>query len=78
MPRITWRDRYRPLIGDIIGKLGTEDMRSVRRALRLAFPGPRAYFCLRIWRDECRVQLGLKVKKPPRNLRPDPNQKDLF
>lgn len=78
MPRTTWRDRYRPIVADVIAKIGTQDLRSVRRALRSAFPGPRAYHCLKIWRDECRLQLGLKPKKPPRNLRPDPQQKDLF
>jgi len=61
---MTWRDRARPLIAKVISRVGTEDMKGLRKALREAFPfGPRDYHPYKIWLDEIRVQLGTKPEK---------------
>jgi len=58
----TWRDRARPIIFEVIEQVGKEDMKSLRKALRDAYPwGERKYHPYKIWLDEIRVQLGEKT-----------------
>jgi hypothetical protein len=60
---MTWRDRCRPIIAEVIRRVGTEDDRALRRELRNAFPfGVRNYHPYKIWLDEIRVQLGTKPR----------------
>ena len=66
MSRETWRDKARPIIQAVIAKHGIDDLRTLRRALRDAYPwGPRQYHPYKIWCDEVRVQLGLKPEPEP-------------
>jgi len=48
-----WRDSARPIIAEVIARVGRDDMKALRRALREAYPfGPRQYYPYRIWLDE--------------------------
>jgi hypothetical protein len=59
-----WRDSARPIIAEVIARVGRDDMKALRRALREAYPfGPRQYYPYRIWLDEIKEQLGLKPHK---------------
>ena len=56
----TWRDHARPIIAEVIRKIGTEDMQALRKALREAYPfGFKENHPYKIWLSEIRVQLGL-------------------
>ena len=58
-----WRDHARPIIAEVIGRVGTADLKALRKALREAYPfGVRNYHPYRIWLDEIKVQLGTKPK----------------
>lgn len=58
------RDHYRPIIAAIIARVGTDDMKALRKTLRDEFPDPpRDYHPYKIWLDEISVQLGTKAKK---------------
>jgi hypothetical protein len=79
---MTWRDHCRPIIARIIAEVGTEDRKSLRDALRAAYPyGVRRYHPYRIWCHEIRVQLGL-VKMATiermKRARPCEGQRELF
>lgn len=57
-------DHYRPLIAAIIARVGTADMRLLRKVLREEFPDPpHKYHPYKIWLDEIAVQLGTKGKR---------------
>ena len=76
---MTWRDRARPLIAQVISRVGTEDMKGLRKALREAYPwGPREYHPYRIWLDEIRVQLGTKQEKPKPEPSSPSSERGLF
>jgi len=61
---VTWRESYRPIIAEVIERVGTDDMKVLRKALRDAFPSPpRKYHPYKMWLDEVKVQLGTK-KRP--------------
>lgn len=74
MSRETFRDYCRPIIGEVIERVGRDDMRALRKALREAFPlhgrDCHPYF---VWQDEIRNQLKIKPKHVP-----DPQQPELF
>ena len=79
----TWRDAARPVIARVIKEVGTDDLKRLRVALRAAYPfGQYAYHPLKIWLDEIRVQLGLKVVKDrkamPKVVEPLNGQRELF
>lgn len=58
------RDHYRPIIASIIARVGTSDMRLLRKVLRDEFPDPpHRYHPYKIWLDEIAVQLGTKKRK---------------
>lgn len=79
---MTWREIVKPIIAGVLRKLGRRrDVARAEAALFVHYPWPhrrgRRY---RIWRDEIRIQLGLR---PPRwrcsSQVPDsPGQKRLF
>jgi hypothetical protein len=57
---MTWREQFRPIIVDVIQRVGTADMTKLRQELREAFPaGPRSMYPYRVWLDEINAQLGL-------------------
>lgn len=75
----TWRDKARPIIASVIERVGTDDMRTLRRELRKAFPfGARELHPYRIWRHECRVQLGEVRRFRARVISPMTGQGKLF
>lgn len=57
----TWRAISAPIIAEIVRRVGREDVRALRKALREAYPfGPRQHWPYKVWCDEVRAQLGLK------------------
>lgn len=80
---MTWRDQARPIIAEVIRRVGTADRKQLRAALREAYPwGPRQYHPYRIWCHEIRVQLGeVKPRSPHprvRHVQPSAGQRELF
>lgn len=74
MTEMTWRDRCRPLIAQTIQEHQDKDMKSVRKALREAYPwDQRSLHPYKIWCSEVRRQLGIGPEP-----KPDPNQMQLF
>jgi len=74
----TWRDVARPIIAEVMARVGSDDPGRLKRELFDAYPfGQREYHPYKIWLDEIRVQKGLKTlgRKPKP---PDPNQGRLF
>jgi hypothetical protein len=62
----THRDRVRPIIARIIESAGTKDMKSLRAALRAAYPyGVRKYWPYKVWCSEIQIQLGLRKTRFP-------------
>lgn len=60
----TWRDMARPIIARVIQEHESDDIRSIRRALREAYPfGERKYWPYKVWCDEVREQLGLNKRR---------------
>ena len=55
---MTWRQRAAPIIADTIARVGRDDPKALRKALRDAYPfGERANYPYKAWRDEVRAQL---------------------
>jgi hypothetical protein len=76
-----WREIAKPIISAVLDDLRGEDSRTIRKALRDAYPfGERRYHPYKIWCDEVAVQLGTKKHKgrPLVTHEPDPNQPELF
>ncbi|NLE06851.1 MAG: hypothetical protein GX638_18895 [Crenarchaeota archaeon] len=64
---MTWRDRARPIIAAVIAANQGEDERTIRLALRYAYPwGERAMHPYKVWCDECNKQIEA-MKKIERN-----------
>lgn len=75
----TWRDRFRPLIAELISKLGDIPVEEKRKALRGSCPATfRGYFPYKIWCDEVKVQLKLKVNPRDKQVKSTKGQKPLF
>lgn len=83
---MTWRDRFKPIIREVIQETGTDDMRLLRQKLRDAFPaGPRQYHPYKIWLDEINRQLGLGkhkrselIAQEKKHFEPLEGQQELF
>jgi hypothetical protein len=74
----TWRDRFRPLIAEVIERHG-RDAPGLRAALRKAFPcPPRENHPYQIWLDEIRVQLGLRKFRKRKEPAPQQGQGELW
>jgi hypothetical protein len=55
----TWRNDCRPIIAEVIQRVGTKDPKALRAALLEAYPyGQRSMHPYKIWRDEIRRQLN--------------------
>ncbi|MEQ9223795.1 MAG: hypothetical protein RJQ08_11690 [Salinisphaeraceae bacterium] len=55
---MTWRQRAAPIIADTIARVGRDDPKALRKALRDAYPfGERANYPYKAWLDEVRAQL---------------------
>lgn len=60
MPRTSWRDRYRPIIGKIIEENKGLPLREIQKKLREACPITNS-FPYRAWCLEVRLQLKLPL-----------------
>jgi hypothetical protein len=61
---MTWRDIHRPRIRAIIENVGTDDKKALKQALFDGWDyGARENHPYKIWLDEIRRQLGLKIQK---------------
>jgi len=57
----TWRDVARPIIRKVVERVGLEDRKALKKALKEAYPwGERKYHPYKIWCDEIHIQLGLR------------------
>lgn len=53
------RDVARPIIADVITRVGRDDQKALRAALRDAYPwGERAHWPYKVWCDEVQRQLS--------------------
>lgn len=60
----TWRDHARPIVARVLAATQGMDERTIRRALRAAYPfGERRYHPYKIWNDEIAVQRDLKHQR---------------
>jgi hypothetical protein len=84
---MTWRETLRPIILDVIRKLGpprrmtSQFRRRAEAALFVAYPyRKRSGRQYRIWRDEIRIQLGLRPRRPRTSSQPSDSrgQRHLF
>lgn len=84
---MTWREKLRPRILQVIEENRGKTVKEIRMALREAYPFSRKYgpkHQYKIWCDEVNKQLGLRIpkgKSPKRDQQEvitDPNQPDLF
>lgn len=66
-----WREKAAPIIADVIRQVGRDDEKTLRKALRDAYPfGERRYYPYKVWRDEIKKQVGRRSANS--------NQADLF
>jgi adenine-specific DNA glycosylase len=57
---MTWRDRAKPIISQVIATHRDEPILDIRRVLRDAYPfGPRKYHPYKVWCSEVRLQLAV-------------------
>ena len=74
-----WRSKARPIIATVLAANAGKDERTIRRALRVAYPfGPRLHHPYKIWCDEIRIQRGRKKIKVRELQLPDERQRELF
>lgn len=64
----SWRDEARPVVADVVRRVGLTDRKALRVALRDAYPfGERAYWPYKAWLAEVRAQTGgLRADRKPR------------
>ncbi len=76
---VTWRESFAPIIASILEQCEGMDLKAKRKALRDGFPGgERKYHPYKIWLDECKVQLKLKVDWREKQVESAPGQQSLF
>ena len=79
---MSWREHARPIIAAVIARVGTDDMKALRAALKEAYPyGPRQYYPYKTWCHEIRVQLGLVTmwsRQREKAKQPCEGQQELF
>jgi hypothetical protein len=82
--RETWRDQVRPLVAECVesGQAAGLSGRQLQRYVNRSYPwgGTVGAWGLKVWRDECRVQLKLKAPKVPGRQppKPSPDQLEMF
>ena len=78
----TWRDYARPVIAEVINRVGIDDPKLLRKELSDAYPFfEKENHPYRIWLDEIKRQLGQLPplgQRKPKEKEIDPNQIDLF
>lgn len=59
MAKSYWRQRACEVIGRVIARVGTSDIKQLRRALQAAYPfGERAYTPYKMWLKEVNARLA--------------------
>lgn len=77
----TWRDHCRPIIAEVIQRVGTEDPKALKLALRKAYPyGERSMHPYKVWLSEIKRQLSPPGTAYRRRLVPEeaPGQLSLL
>lgn len=71
---MTWRDRFRPIIGGVLAEVGAGDMKKLRKALREAWPytGTKPSWLSQVWYSEINIQLGKRPKLGRGGRKPGP------
>lgn len=65
----TWRDISRPIIADVIGRVGRDDPKKLKKALFEAYPfRERRFWPYKVWLDEIKIQLHGKKSKSKMSL----------
>lgn len=64
----SWRGLAEPIISEVIARVGRDDEKALRDALRDAYPfGERAHWPYKVWGDEVRRQIdGRRLVGDPR------------
>lgn len=71
-----WRDKAAPIIACVIREHGRGDMKTLRRALREAYPfGERRAWPYKVWLAEVKRQLGHPLRRPAAT---NPEQIEMF
>jgi len=74
---MSWADAAAPIVGEVIRRVGRNDMRLLRKALVDAYPfGERANTPYKAWLAEVRRQLGHPLNVPKAD--PQNQQTDMF
>jgi hypothetical protein len=61
---VSWRDRARPIVAEVLRATSGQDEAAIRKALRDAYPfGQREHHPYKIWLDEIRRQRGTAAKR---------------
>jgi hypothetical protein len=61
---MSWRDRARPIIAEVLRATAGQDEAAVRQALRDAYPfGARELHPYKVWLDEIKRQRGTATKR---------------
>jgi len=56
---MTWREKARPVIQSVIEEIGTDDMKTLRKALSEAYPfWEKENYPYKVWLDEIKKQLS--------------------
>jgi hypothetical protein len=75
---MTWREKARPVIKQVIKEVGTDDMKALRRALSKAYPfWGKENYPYKVWLDEIKRQLKQPPYDTPKPSRQAINQQDL-
>lgn len=72
-----WRQQAAPIVASVIERVGKDDMKALRKALREAYPfGPKSQYPYKAWLAEIRRQTGASLS-PRRSRKQDPNRIQL-
>ena len=74
---MSWADTAAPIVGEVVRKVGRDDIQALRKALREAYPfNQRANAPYKAWLSEVRRQLGHPLNTPKTD--PANRQTDMF
>lgn len=74
----SWREHAAPIIADVIKRVGRQDEKALRKALKDAYPfGERRYWPYKAWLSEIKRQLYGKACRVKAH-KSAPGQTDMF
>ncbi|RMV10003.1 hypothetical protein ALP20_200021 [Pseudomonas coronafaciens pv. coronafaciens] len=74
---MSWRSEAALIIGEVIRRVGLQDMTALRKELAEAYPrGARENYPCKVWLAEIRHQLGHPLNRP--RVDPGNTQLDMF